>query len=215
MDWIRHGDNDARARQARSLVSVILTSAGAVVLATGCVACSQATGGASPNIVPPSVGSIQAAGASSSGVTSSAAGSNGSGCSTQGIGGDSVAPVCVTPSTPPARGVQGFPTETAAFTTQGQRNQQSASQAAGPPQVTGIFPASGDAAGGDSVTITGTGFTGATGVEFGSVSAQMTVDSDTEIIAVSPPGSGTVNVTVVTPNGTSATGPADQFTYPG
>ena len=43
----------------------------------------------------------------------------------------------------------------------------------------------------------------------------MTVDSDTEITATSPPGSGTVDVTVVTPTGTSVTSPADQFSYQG
>jgi hypothetical protein len=42
-----------------------------------------------------------------------------------------------------------------------------------------------------------------------------TVVSDTEITAASPPGSGTVDVTVVTPTGTSATGPADLFSYQG
>ena len=58
-----------------------------------------------------------------------------------------------------------------------------------PPAVTGIFPASGPAAGGTSVTITGTGFTGATGVCFGEGAAQpFTVDSATQITATSPPG---------------------------
>jgi hypothetical protein len=82
-------------------------------------------------------------------------------------------------------------------------------------QVIAVSPASGSADGGDSVTITGSGFTDATEVDFGGASAQMTVDSDTEITATSPPGSGTVDVTVVTPAGTSATSPADQFSYQG
>jgi hypothetical protein len=81
------------------------------------------------------------------------------------------------------------------------------------PQVTAISPASGSAVGGDSVTITGSGFTGATAVDFGGVSAQMAVGSDTKITATSPPGNGTVDVTVMTPVGTSATSPADQFSY--
>ena len=81
------------------------------------------------------------------------------------------------------------------------------------PQVTGISPATGAAAGGDSITISGSGFTGATEVDFGGVSAVITAISDTEITATSPPGSGTVDITVVTPSGTSFTGAADQFSY--
>lgn len=81
-------------------------------------------------------------------------------------------------------------------------------------QVTAISPASGSALGGDSVTITGSGFTGATAVDFGNASApQETVDSDTQITATTPPGNGTVDVTVVTPIGTSSPSPADQFSY--
>jgi YVTN family beta-propeller protein len=84
------------------------------------------------------------------------------------------------------------------------------------PVVTGISPASGPLAGGTTVTITGSNFTGATAVSFGGTPAtSFTVSSDTSITAVSPAASnvGTVDVTVTTPNGTSATGPADQFSY--
>ncbi len=82
------------------------------------------------------------------------------------------------------------------------------------PVVTGVSPASGPAAGGTSVVITGSGFTGATSVGFGVTGTpQMTVDSDTQITATSPAGSGTVDITVVTAAGTSATVAADQFTY--
>lgn len=82
-----------------------------------------------------------------------------------------------------------------------------------PPQVTGIFPATGATAGGDSITISGSGFTGATEVDFGGVSVAITAISDTAITVTSPPGSGTVDITVVTPNGTSLTSTADRFTY--
>ena len=41
----------------------------------------------------------------------------------------------------------------------------------------------------------------------------MTVDSDTQITATSPAGTGTVDVTVTTPAGTSRPASADQFTY--
>ena len=83
-----------------------------------------------------------------------------------------------------------------------------------PPVVTGISPPSGKPAGGDSVTITGRGFTGATSVKFGATAAvAMTVGSDSQITATSPAGTDTVDVTVTTPAGTSATSAADQFTY--
>jgi hypothetical protein len=83
-----------------------------------------------------------------------------------------------------------------------------------PPAVKDISPTSGPAAGGTSVTISGTGFTGATAVDFASTPATtFTVNSDTRITATSPAGSGTVNITVTTPDGTSAPGRGDQFTY--
>jgi hypothetical protein len=82
------------------------------------------------------------------------------------------------------------------------------------PLVTGISPTMGSSAGGDTVTITGSGFTGATDVGFGVTSAAgMTVDSDTQITATSPAGTGTVDITVTTPDGTSPASSADQFTY--
>ncbi len=82
------------------------------------------------------------------------------------------------------------------------------------PTVTGISPTSGPAAGGTSVTITGTGFTGATAVDFGTnLATGLNIVNDTTITADSPAGTGVVNVTVMTPVGTSAVTPADQFTY--
>ena len=82
------------------------------------------------------------------------------------------------------------------------------------PTVSGISPTGGPAAGGTIVTITGTGFIGATAVDFGTIPAtDLTVVSGTTITATSPAGTGTVDVTVVTPGGTSTTLPADQFTY--
>jgi len=83
-----------------------------------------------------------------------------------------------------------------------------------PPTVTGISPASGTAVGGAIVTITGTGFSGNVSVQFGTVSAPaMTVVSGTQITATSPPGAGTVDVTVSNTAGTSATSAADRFEY--
>jgi hypothetical protein len=81
--------------------------------------------------------------------------------------------------------------------------------------VTGLNPATGPAAGGTTVTITGTDFTGATDVKFGtSAASSFTVNSDTSITARTPAEySGVVDVTVTTPAATSATGAADRFTF--
>ncbi|MGB4658681.1 MAG: Ig-like domain-containing protein, partial [Mobilitalea sp.] len=82
------------------------------------------------------------------------------------------------------------------------------------PTVLGIAPNSGLAAGGTSVTITGTDFTGASAVYFGGTAADsFIVDSSTSITAMSPAGAGTVDITVVTKGGTSMTNAADSFLY--
>jgi hypothetical protein len=84
------------------------------------------------------------------------------------------------------------------------------------PTVTKVEPNRGSPSGGTTVTITGTSFTGATAVEFGTTSAKsFTVNSATSITAVSPKvkGTSTVDVTVTTPSGTSPTSTADQFTF--
>ena len=88
------------------------------------------------------------------------------------------------------------------------------------PAVQLVTPSGGSTAGGASVTIAGAGFTGAMAVEFGAVAAtSFSVDSDLQITAVAPAqAAGTVDVTVVTPNGTSPIfhsllNNGDQFTY--
>src|SRR5208283_3309535 len=86
----------------------------------------------------------------------------------------------------------------------------------GAPVVTAVSPAVGLTVGGTSVTITGTGFTGASAVEFGTtLVSNYIVSSGTQIVATAPAGSaGAVNVFVTTADGTSATSsPADEFTY--
>jgi kumamolisin len=84
------------------------------------------------------------------------------------------------------------------------------------PVVTAINPNSGPA-GGTTVTITGTGFTGVTGVAFGAnISPNVVPDPtnpDTQLTAVSPPGNGMVDIAVTTPAGTSVATGVDQFTY--
>jgi hypothetical protein len=82
------------------------------------------------------------------------------------------------------------------------------------PMVTSVSPTSGPTGGGTSVTITGTNFLGAGAAQFGSANAtSFTVNSSTSITATAPAGSGTVDITVTTSAGTSATSAADQFSY--
>ena len=82
------------------------------------------------------------------------------------------------------------------------------------PTVTGVSPNQGPTAGGASVTITGTGFISVAAVKFGSATATFTVNSPTSLTATAPAGnSGTVDITVTTPGGTSSSGSADRYTY--
>ena len=83
------------------------------------------------------------------------------------------------------------------------------------PDITAVLPAGGIPAGGTTVVITGTDFTGATSVKFGGVNAtSYVVDYSTQITAVAPAhASGIVHIVVVTPAGSSVIGTADQYTY--
>ncbi|WP_217547751.1 IPT/TIG domain-containing protein, partial [Streptomyces sp. GbtcB6] len=72
------------------------------------------------------------------------------------------------------------------------------------PLVTSVSPSQGNPAGGTAVTISGSGFTGAIAVRFGSrLATNVAVVSDTQITATTPAGTGTVGVTVTGPGGTS------------
>jgi hypothetical protein len=82
------------------------------------------------------------------------------------------------------------------------------------PGITHITPSSGPAAGGTELTITGSNLAGASAVRFGaSTATSFTPVSATTVTAVAPAGSGTVDVTVVTPGGSTPSTPADRFTY--
>jgi hypothetical protein len=83
------------------------------------------------------------------------------------------------------------------------------------PEVTNVTPDAGPPSGGTLVSIGGKHLTGAVEVRFGATpAAGFTVKSDTKIEAVAPPGAeGRVDVTVTTPEGTSAVTIADHFTY--
>jgi PKD repeat protein len=83
------------------------------------------------------------------------------------------------------------------------------------PAISSISPTNGITAGGTPVVLTGSGFTGATAVEFGTVPAlSFVVNSDTSIDAISPANTtGTVDIAVTTAGGTSPASSADLFTY--
>jgi DNA-binding beta-propeller fold protein YncE len=83
------------------------------------------------------------------------------------------------------------------------------------PTVSAVSPSSGPTAGGTSVTLTGTNLTGASAVSFGGTAAtSFTVNSASQITAITPTGSaGTIDLTVITAGGTSATSSADHYTY--
>jgi hypothetical protein len=83
------------------------------------------------------------------------------------------------------------------------------------PTVTGVTPSSGPAAGGTHVTITGTHFTGANAVSFGSrAAASFAVKSAVSIEAVAPAApEGMVDVTVANPAGASAISAEDHFRF--
>jgi len=90
-------------------------------------------------------------------------------------------------------------------------------------QVTGVSPAAGPPSGGTVVTVTGSGFATATAptspsppvtVNFGAnAGTGLFVQSDTQLTVTSPPGAGTVDVTVVTPTGSSTPVASDKFAY--
>lgn len=84
------------------------------------------------------------------------------------------------------------------------------------PAVTGVSPVSGPGTGGTAVTISGSGFTGATAVDFGpgNPALNVTVVSATYLTATAPSGSGRVDVTVTASGGTSVVNPpGDRFSF--
>ena len=100
------------------------------------------------------------------------------------------------------------------------------STVAGAPEVTRIVPTSGPTFGFTPVLIEGRGLTGEGGpcfffckgvtVSFGATEAFVLFDSPTRALVLSPPNApGTVDVTVTVDGRTSATSPADRFTYKG
>ncbi len=170
---------------------VIMAVLGAVVLIVACVACGQV--GPSQNIAA----SENATGSAPSGNSANPESS----CPTQGVGGDSLAAPCAATASSNGSGPSISGPVTPSTTVVG-------------PSVFGVSPNSGAESGGTVVSISGTGFTGATQVDFGDISAKdFAVGSDTSITATSPAGTDTVDITVITPAGRSPVSPSDRFTY--
>jgi hypothetical protein len=84
------------------------------------------------------------------------------------------------------------------------------------PGQTNLLPDGGDPGGGTAIAITGSAFTGATAVKFGpNPASSFTVVNDHVISAVSPPGAGTVPVTVTTGSGSQVVGHFEYFAVTG
>src|SRR5262249_8302232 len=81
------------------------------------------------------------------------------------------------------------------------------------PQISDVSPDNGNS--GTSVTITGSGFAGATAVKFGGVNATtFTVVGDGSITATAPAhANGVVDIRVTRGTATSAVSSTDEFTY--
>jgi hypothetical protein len=83
-----------------------------------------------------------------------------------------------------------------------------------PPTLASVSPTDGPEGGGTKVTITGTNLENASAVRFGTTTAaSFEVISETSISAISPAGTGKVDVTITTPGGTTAASGADRFSY--
>jgi hypothetical protein len=83
------------------------------------------------------------------------------------------------------------------------------------PTVMRLSPATGPATGGTKVTITGTELEGATSVTFGGTPATIVSvnGSGTKVVVTAPAGTGSVDVIVTTPGGSSPPVAADRYTY--
>ena len=85
------------------------------------------------------------------------------------------------------------------------------------PVVTGVSPTQGPSTGGTQVTITGSGFTSTSRVNFGSSGAEGygAITFTSMVVSTGPSAAGTVDVTVTNSTGTSAANANDKFTFTG
>jgi hypothetical protein len=83
-----------------------------------------------------------------------------------------------------------------------------------PPNITGISPLTGSIAGGTSVTITGTNFTGTTSVTFGGISAtSLSLVNSTTITCITPARTTAGAVGIIVTTGGGPSGEFSSFTY--
>ncbi len=136
------------------------------------------------------------------------------------FGSDAVGASCTetecTATAPPGDGVVNLIVGvTGAYSTAETANQFTYVAQGPGPSVSKLSAKKGPAAGGTAVTITGSAFTGVSAVRFGaSTAAEVRVLSPTSISVVSPSApSGTVYVTVTTPNGTSTLVTKSRFKF--
>ena len=115
------------------------------------------------------------------------------------------------PTIPPAR--MGAPTQLTPE--KSSLGPPKAAFSASVPLVSGLSPGRGPQAGGDWVTVRGTGLSGASKVYFGGVAApRVSVVSGTEVKAVAPAhAAGSVDVVVEGPAGKSKVSPADRYSF--
>ncbi|WP_327312002.1 IPT/TIG domain-containing protein [Streptomyces sp. NBC_01235] len=110
-----------------------------------------------------------------------------------------VSPTQVTAVSPSGTGAVGV-----TLTTSGGTSNPIPFYYVGAPFKQSLSPATGSTAGGETITINGTGFSSATSVAFGANTAVPTVVSDSQLTVVAPAGTaGSVGVTVTTAGGTN------------
>ena len=123
----------------------------------------------------------------------------------------------ITAIAPAGTGTVGVTVQTRFGTTAAGGAEQYKYTATGPPPAVSKLSAKrGPAAGGTALTITGSGFTAVSAVDFGNAAAQSFTVRSPELIVVesAPPGTaGTQNVTVTTPFGTSPASKHATFKY--
>ena len=197
---------------AAGLVNVSVTTGGGTVTKTG----------AFTYVAPPQVTSLSPAmGAIAGGTTVTISGSNLLGATALYFGNKQVtintdSSSSITCTSPAGTGTVDV-TVTTQYSLTSTKTPADLFQYVAPPTVTGLSLSEGSTAGGTPVTITGTNFTGTPiTVDFGSnnPATNVTVVSSTSITCDSPPaGTGTVDVTVTTPYGTSRDVSADKFKY--